>query len=76
MEKKELSLDEMEAVTGGFVVNDPVENKFWVIRQNGTVIAPASSQEDAIQFAKAFSTSPTVITKEEYVARYGRELVW
>lgn len=72
----ELNLNEMEKVSGGLVVNDTEENKFWIIRQNGTVIAPAPSLELAIEFAKQFQTSPSVITKEEYKAKFGRELVW
>ena len=73
---KELELEDLEKVTGGWVVDDPEENKFWVIRQNGTVIAPAPTREQAIEVARQFNTSPTVITKEEYKAKYGRELEW
>ena len=71
-----LNLNEMEAITGGLVVADPEQNKFWIIRQNGTVIAPAPTEELAIEFARQFQTSPTVITKEEYKTRFGRDLVW
>jgi hypothetical protein len=73
---EELNLNEMEQVSGGLVVSDPEQNKFWIIRQNGTVIAPAPTEELAIEFAKQFQTSPTVITKEEYKAKFGRELIW
>ena len=64
IEMKELKPEEMEKVSGGYVVNDEKENKFWIVRQDGTVIAPAPSKEQAIEFAKAFSTSQAVITKE------------
>lgn len=72
----ELNPEIMKTANGGLVVNDPEQNKFWIIRQNGTVIAPAPSEELAVEFAKQFGTSPTVITMEEYKARFGRDLVW
>lgn len=73
---EELNLNEMEKVSGGYVVDDPEKNKFWIIRQNGTVIAPAPNEEQAMEFAKQFGTSPTVITMDEYKAKFGRDLVW
>ena len=72
----ELNLNEMEKVSGGLVVDDPEKNKFWIIRPNGTVIAPAPTKELAIEFAKQFGTSPTVIDMKEYKAKFGRDLVW
>lgn len=78
MEEKIRSLNprELEDVSGGFVVNDPEENKFWIVRQDGSVIGPAPSRENAVEFAKAFNTSPEVITREEYKMKFGRDLVW
>lgn len=76
MADMELNLNEMEKVSGGFVVEDTMANKYWVVRQDGSVIAPAPNKEQAIEFAKAFSTSGTVITREEYKKRFGRDLVW
>ena len=72
----ELNLNEMEEVSGGLVVDDLEKNKFWIIRPNGTVIAPAPTKELAIEFAKQFGTSPTVIDMKEYKAKFGRDLVW
>jgi len=40
------------------------------------VIAPAPTKELAIEFAKQFGTSPTVIDMKEYKAKFGRDLVW
>ena len=76
MEKKYISPEDLEKVTGGCVVYDPDEDKYWLVRQDGTVIAPVPTQEKAVEFAKAFSTSPDVITMEEYRNKYGRDLVW
>ena len=76
MEKKYISPEDLEKVTGGCVVYDPDEDKYWIVRQDGTVIAPVPTREKAVEFAKAFSTSPDVITMEEYRKKYGRDLVW
>ena len=76
MEKKYISPEDLEKVTGGCVVYDPDEDKYWIVRQDGTVIAPVPTRDKAVEFAKAFSTSPDVITMEEYRKKYGRDLVW
>lgn len=76
-EKKALNPDDLENVTGGLIVEEgEEEKKFWLIRQDGTVIAPVPSIEMAVQFANTMSVSPDVITKEEYKMRFGRDLVW
>ena len=72
---KELKPEEMEKIIGGYVVEDS-NNKYWIVRQDGSVIAPAPDKEKAIEFAKTFNTSPTVITAEEYKIHFGRDLVW
>jgi hypothetical protein len=73
---REINLGEMGKVNGGYVVNDEANNKYWIVRQDGSVIAPAPSVEKAQEFAKEFQTSPTVMTMEEYKKHFGRELVW
>ena len=73
---REINLNEMEKVSGGYVVNDEANSKFWIVRQDGSVIAPAPSMEKAQAFAKDFQTSPTVMTMEEYKKHFGRDLVW
>ena len=73
---QELNMEQLEQVTGGLVMQDSDENKFWIVRQDGTIIAPAPSADDAVSFAKAFSTSPTMITKEDYRRMFGRDPVW
>ena len=73
---KELNLSEMEKVNGGYVVNDEANSKYWIVRQDGSVIAPAPSLEKAQEFAKDFQTSPSVMTMEEYKKHFGRDLVW
>lgn len=73
---REINLDEMEKVSGGYVVNDEANSKYWIVRQDGSVIAPAPSLEKAQEFAKEFQTSPTVMTMEEYKKHFGRDLIW
>ena len=43
---------------------------------DGTVIAPVPGKEKAKEFAKAFSVSQQIMTKEEYERHFGRKLVW
>ena len=74
--KKELELEALDQASGGIVVDEGDGKKFWMVRQDGTVIGPAPSLNLAIEFAKEFSESPAVLTKEQYKARFGRELVW
>lgn len=75
-EKKSLSLEEMKKISGGLVVNDKENNKYWVVREDGTVIGPAPDETHAKDYAKAFSVSQTIITLEDYKKRFGRDLVW
>ena len=75
-EKKELNMEEIEKVSGGYVVDNGTGDKYWVVRQDGSVIAPAPSLENAIDFAKAFGVSATVMTLEEYKNFFGHELKW
>ena len=74
--KKELKLDDMAQVSGGLVVDNGTGDKYWIIRQDGTVIGPAPTLDDAVVFAKVLNTSQDVITLEEYKKRFGRDLVW
>ena len=74
MEKRGIDLNDLEKVTGGYVVEDG--KNYWIVRQNGSVISPAPDREKAMEFAKIFNTSPTVISVEEYKKIFGRDLVW
>ena len=35
--KKELKLDDMAQVSGGLVVDNGTGDKYWIIRQDGTI---------------------------------------
>jgi len=78
MSKEMKKLDDltMEEVAGGVIVDDGDGKKFWLVRQNGTVISPVPSREKAIEFAAAYGISTQIMTKEEYARHFGRELVW
>lgn len=72
----ELMQDEMlEDIAGGYVV-DGGDGKFWLVRQNGTVISPVPEEKMGQDFAKAYGVSADVISKEDYAKRFGRELEW
>ena len=71
-----LNLEELENVSGGVIVDDGDGKKFWLVRQDGTVISPVPSREQAIDFAKAYNISPNIMTREEYARHFGRELRW
>ncbi len=74
--KMELNDFTLADVTGGVIVDDGDGKKFWLVRQDGTVISPVPGKEKAVEFAKAYSISPEILTKEGYLSRFGRELVW
>ena len=75
--KKTLTLEEMEKVAGGLVVNDVAAKTYWVVRDDGTVIGPAPDAEHAIDYAKAFSgVSQRIISTDEYKKMFGHDLVW
>lgn len=78
MSKEMKKLDDltMEEVSGGVIVDDGDGKKFWLVRQNGTVISPVPSREKAVEFAAAYGISTQIMTKEEYARHFGRELVW
>ncbi len=67
---------ELEDVSGGLIVDDGDGKKFWLVRQDGTVISAVPGREKAIEFARAYSISPQIMTREEYTRHFGRELVW
>ena len=73
---KELNLEEMKSVTGGYVVDNGTGDKYWIVRQNGTVIGPAPTLENAIEDAKAFGISATVMTLNQYKEKFGHDLKW
>lgn len=71
-----LNDESMKKVSGGLIVDDGDGKRFWLVRQNGTVISPVDGIEDAKEFIKAFGESVRVISREEYKSIYGRELIW
>ena len=77
MENKKMLFDEeLREVSGGMIVDDGDGKKFWLVRQNGTVISPVPGLEKAEEFAKAYGESTKVVSKEEYKNLFGRDLVW
>ena len=78
MENKSVKLEDlpMEDIAGGVIVEDNDGSKFWLVRQDGSVISPVPNKEQAIDFAHAYSISTQIMTKEEYAKHFGRPLVW
>ncbi len=74
--KTELTPEQLEAINGGIVVSDRENNKYYMVRQDGSVIAPAPSEEKAQEFIKQYNLSPTVMTPEEYEKHFGRKFEW
>ena len=72
----QLTAEQLEEAAGGIIVDDGDGKKFWLVRQDGSVIAPVPSLENAKDFAKAYGVSSTVMTKEQYRKHFGRELRW
>ena len=73
---KELNDQLAEEISGGVIVDDGDGKKFWLVRQDGTVISPVPGKEKAVDFAKAYNISQQIMTREEYARRFGRELAW
>ena len=71
----EMNLNELENISGGVIV-DTGEKKLYIVRQDGTVVAPVQSLEDAVEFAKSLSTNTTVISKSKYKDMFGRDFSW
>lgn len=74
MEKKELTLNELDNVNGGLIVKDAATNKYWVTKDDGVVVFPAPNKACAVDLAKALKVKPEIITLEEYKKRFGHEL--
>ena len=72
----ELNLDEMEKVSGGYVVDNGTGDKFWIVMQDGTVKGYAPSKEQAQEYAKAFGASTAILTLDGYKKKYGHDLKW
>ena len=71
-----LSDSDLKGVSGGVIVAEAGNQKYWLVRQNGTVISPVPTLEKAQEFAKAYGISTKVLTRDEYKAMFGRELTW
>ena len=74
--KMELSPEQLEEINGGIVVSDRENNKFYMVKQDGSVIGPAPSEEKAQEFIKSYNLSTTVMTLEEYEQHFGRKFEW
>ena len=73
---KKVQLDEeLDAVSGGLLVDEGNGKQYWLVRGDGSVIAPVPVEKGA-EFAKAYGLSDKVVTKEEYRRIFGRELRW
>ena len=66
----------MEDVAGGVIVDDGDGKRFWLVRQDGTVISPVPGKEKAVEFAHAYSISTQIMTKDEYARHFGSPLSW
>lgn len=77
-ESKKIALSDLtlEDVAGGVIVDDGDGKKFWLVRQDGSVISPVPGKEKAVDFARAYHISEQIMTKEEYARRFGRDLAW
>ena len=77
-ESKKIALSDLtlEDVAGGVIVDDGDGKKFWLVRQDGSVISPGPGREKAVDFARAYHISEQIMTKEEYARRFGRDLAW
>ncbi len=73
---RELNWEEMKKVTGGYVVDNGTGDKFWIVLQDGTVKGYAPTEQQAQEFARSFGASTTLLTLEDYQAKFGHELKW
>ena len=73
---EEMDAEDLTNVSGGLIVDDGDGKKYWLVRQNGTVISPVPGLKKAQDFIKAYGEDTRVISKEEYRKLYGRDLVW
>lgn len=68
---KEISLEELDKIDGGLIVNRGIFNKYWVVDdQTGDVIAQFSFSGDAIWAARSKGVSDKVISEKEYYKRF------
>ena len=72
---RSLNTEELGNISSGYVV-EGAQNQYWIVRQDGSVIAPVPDRNKAVEFASQLSVSTTILTLEEYKAKFGRELVW
>ena len=71
---KKVNPDQLEQVSGGFVVSVEGKNEYWVVKQDGEKLVPAPTLEEAQKYAKQYNISSTVLTDKEYKEHYGRDL--
>ena len=71
---RSLNPEELDNISGGLIVEDG--HQLWVVRQDGTVYAPAPDRNTAVKYANQINVSTTILTRDEYKARFHRDLVW
>ena len=75
MEK--LSPEQLEQISGGYIVSDENNNKYYLVKQDGTVLLPAPSKEKALEYAREYDTiNSQLMTVEEYKKHFGRDFEW
>ncbi len=67
--------EELENAVGGLLVEEGDGKRYWLVRQDGSVIAPIPI-ENGREFAQAYGVSERIVTREEYRSMFGRELRW
>ncbi len=72
----ELNPEQLEQVAGGYIVSDTINHKYCVVRQDGSKLVPTPTLEKAIEYAKPYHVSETIMTPEEYKKHFGREVEW
>ncbi len=68
-----LNLEQLADVNGGLVVSDEKKNKFWFVKPDGTSLQ-APSEKKAKEYAKSYSESPKVYTREQFKQSFGRDV--
>lgn len=75
-EIRELSMEDMAQISGGYVVDNGTGNKYWIVLQDGTVKGYAPTEAQAKEFVKAFGASTEIMTLAGYKKKFGHDLKW
>lgn len=74
--KQMLNNEYLEKVNGGLIVDSGDEKTYYLVKEDGSVVAPIPGVDKAMEFARTLELGQELLTMDEYEKRFGKKLEW